>query len=172
MGIARVFQSKVLYPEASVKENIVRAIVARSGFNAIKEFFGLEREKHQEIIEQTQQILKLCGLHSAAEEMPKNLPHGFQRLVGLAVALATKPKLLLLDEPVTGMNVEETDIIAHILKNLHQSGLAMIIVEHNVNFVMRISPRIMVLDYGQKIAEGAPEEIRSNPKVIKAFLGV
>jgi len=171
MGIARVFQSKVLYPEASVKENIVRAIVARSGFNEIKDFFGLERRKHQVILEQTQQVLELCGLYSATGELPKNLPHGFQRLVGLAVALATKPKLLLLDEPITGMSLEESDIIARILENLHQSGLTIIMVEHNVNFVMRICHRIMVLDYGQKIAEGTPQEIRRNPEVIKAFLG-
>jgi ABC-type branched-subunit amino acid transport system ATPase component len=170
-GIARVFQTRVLYTEASVKENVARALFARSGVNGIKDLLGVENKKHQWSGEQTQQILKLCGLDSVAEELPKNLPHGFQRLVGLGIALASKPELMLLDEPVTGMSFEEMDIIADILEKLHQSGLTIAIVEHNVNFVMRLCRRIMVLNYGEKIAEGTPGEISSNPKVIEAFLG-
>lgn len=171
LGIARVFQARVLYSGTSVKDNIDRVVAVKAGFSGFKDFLGFEKRKHQWVSEQAQHMLKLCGLQSVADELPPNLPHGFQRVLGLAVALAAKPRLLLLDEPVTGMSIEEMNVIAEILEKLHQGGLAMIIVEHNVNFIMRLCPRIAVLDYGRKIAEGSPREIRSNPKVIEAFLG-
>lgn len=171
LGISRVFQATVLFSEATVKENIMRALVARSGFSDIKDFIGLERKKHQWMDEQTQMILRLCGIEAVGAELAKSLPYGFQRLLGLAMALAAKPKLLLLDEPVAGMSVEEMAIIGDILLKLHRNGMTMIIVEHNVNFIMRLCPRIIVLNYGQRIAEGTPAEIRTNPKVIEAFLG-
>ena len=171
LGVGRVFQTRILYTESSVKENVARSFVPRSGFNGIKDLLSLEKKKHQWVNDETQQILTLCGLDPVAEELPKNLPHGFQRLLGFAMALATKPELILLDEPVTGMSIEEMNIIGDMLEKIHKSGLTIIIVEHNVNFVMRLCPRILVLNYGEKIAEGTPEEIRNNPNVIEAFLG-
>lgn len=154
-----------------MRENIARALVARSGFSDLRDFLGLDRTKHQWMDEQSQLVLRLCGLDGVAGELAKNLPYGFQRLLGLAMALAARPRLLLLDEPVAGMSLEEMSIIGDILLRLHQNGMTMIIVEHNVNFIMRLCPRIMVLNYGQKIVEGTPAEIRTNPKVIEAFLG-
>lgn len=171
LGVSRVFQATVLFSEATVRENVTRAVVARAGFNGIKDLFLLEKRKHQWTNSQAGTILTLCGLESASEELAKNLPYGFQRLLGLAMALAGRPKLLLLDEPVTGMSAEERETIAGILIKLRDRGMTMIVVEHNVDFIMRLCSRIMVLNYGEKIAEGSPEEIRNNPKVIEAFLG-
>lgn len=171
IGIARVFQATVLYSEATVRENVARSLVARAGFSGVKDLFGMEKKKHLWVSEQTQEVLSVCGLGAVVEEVARNLPYGFQRLLGLAMALASRPRLLLLDEPVAGMSIEEMDVIADLLKQLHRLGLSMILVEHNVNFIMRLCPRIIVLDYGKKIAEGTPKEIRRNPAVIEAFLG-
>jgi branched-chain amino acid transport system permease protein len=171
LGVGRVFQTGVLYNEADVEENIARALLAKAECNGVKDLFGLEKKKHQWIAEQTQEVLKLCSLEPVSKELAKNLPFGFQRLLGLAMALAPKPKLLLLDEPVSSMNAAERDVIASIYRELQKHGLTMVVVEHNVSFVMQLCTRIMVLNYGVKIAEGSPEEIRKNPKVIESFLG-
>ena len=171
LGVSRVFQATALFSEATVRENVTRALFARAGFNVIKDLLKLENKKHEWTETQARTILKLFGLESASEELAKNLPYGFQRLLGLAMALAGRPKLLLLDEPVAGMSAEEREIIADILIKLRENGMTMIVVEHNVDFIMRLCSRIMVLNYGEKIAEGNPEEIRNNPKVIEAFIG-
>lgn len=171
LGISRLFQAAILYNEVPVRENIERALVARASFKGFRDLLGLERNKHQWVSHQTEQVLSLFRLEPIADEVPKNLPHGFQRLVGLAMALAPKPSLLLLDEPVGGMSVEEMEIIEKILKRLNQNGLTMIIVEHNVNFVVNLCHRVLVLDYGEKIAEGTPEQVMNNPRVVEAFLG-
>jgi branched-chain amino acid transport system permease protein len=171
LGLSRLFQAAILYNEARVQVNIARALAARAGFNIFQDLFGLEKHKHRWVAVQTEQVLRLFGLERIAEEVPKNLPHGFQRLVGMAMAMASKPSLLLLDEPVGGMSVEEREIIETIIKRLNQQGISMIIVEHNVNFVLNLCHRIIVLDYGEKIAEGAPEEVMNNTKVIDAYIG-
>ncbi len=171
LGISRVFQATVLFSEATVRENVTRALVARAGFSGIRDLLMLEKKKHEAIDSQARTILRLCGLDSGSEEAAKNLPYGFQRLLGLAMALAAKPKLLLLDEPVAGMSAEERETIAAILLKLREKGITMIVVEHNIDFIMQLCSRIMVLNYGEKIAQGNAEEIRTNSKVIEAFFG-
>ncbi len=171
LGISRVFQATVLYREATVWENVARALIAHSEWSGTKDFFGLERKRQHGIEEQVRTLLKLHGLETASDELARNLPYGFQRLLGLAMALAARPKLLLLDEPVAGMSVEERKTIADILLKLQRSGMAMIIVEHNMDFILHLCPRIVVLNFGEKIAEGGPEAIQNNPRVVQAFLG-
>ena len=171
LGLSRVFQATVLFSEATVRENVARVLAARAGLNGIRDLLLLEKKKHESTDTQARSILRLCGLESASEETAKNLPYGFQRLLGLAMALSARPRLLLLDEPVAGMSAEEREIIAAILLKLRERGMTMIVVEHNIDFIMQLCSRIMVLNYGEKIAEGTPEEVRANPRVIEAFLG-
>jgi branched-chain amino acid transport system ATP-binding protein/branched-chain amino acid transport system permease protein len=170
-GVARVFQSTILFRESTVRGNVVRALLGHAGFGGPRDLLGLERARDEWVEAETAEILELCGLAAVADEIPSNLPHGFQRMVALAMALVARPRLLLLDEPVTGMSVEEMGVMASALEGLRDKGLTMIVVEHNVNFVMRLCPRVLVLSYGRKITEGTPQEVKGDPEVIRSFLG-
>jgi len=131
---------------------------------------ALRREKAT--CEKALQILDSVGLAQLADELAVNLPHGNQRLLGLAIALATQPQLLLLDEPVTGMNAEEVASMLSVIKTLRdEKGITTILVEHNMRAVMSLCDMICVLSFGKKLAEGLPKEIAENPAVIEAYLG-
>lgn len=171
LGISRVFQASKLFNDSTVRENIARALIAGGKFNAFKDFFGMQGRSNAWVSRNTQLILEMFDFLPISEQKPKNLPHGFQRLVGLAMALASRPKLLLLDEPVSGMSFEEIEIVRETLQKINRSGLTIIVVEHNVNFVTSLCQNIVVLDHGHKIAQDTPERVMSNPTVIEAFLG-
>ena len=111
------------------------------------------------------------GLAQFKDELASNLPHGQQRALGIGIALATNPKLLLLDEPATGMNLKETETLMKQIKQLRDRDITIVLVEHNMKAIMNLCDRIVVLNYGRKIAEGSPQEIRGNPQVIEAYLG-
>jgi len=172
-GLARTFQNIRLFSQMTVLENVMIGRHCRTKafiFGAILRTKATMREE-KEIVERSLQILEKVGLQDSIDEYAKNLPYGAQRRLEIARALATDPSLLLLDEPAAGMNPQETLALDDLINEISDDGLAILLIEHDMKLVMSLSDRIYVVDYGKKIAEGKPAEIRSNPDVIKAYLG-
>jgi branched-chain amino acid transport system ATP-binding protein len=174
LGIARTFQNTRLFLNMTVLENVMigRHCRSRAGvFGAVTRDSSTTREE-QQIIDFSYEVLVKVGLTDQVNEMAKNLPYGAQRRLEIARAMATEPFLLLLDEPAAGMNPRETYELRELIDRIrNDEGISILMIEHDMKMVMGISDRIFVLDYGEKIAEGTPEEIRDNPAVIKAYLG-
>ncbi len=173
-GIARVFQHDTSFRSFTVLENVIVGLHLQSQINVAGILFGgasaLKREKVK--FEEALELLQFVGLARYADELAVNLPHGSQRLLGLAIALAVRPQLLLLDEPLAGMNTEEVAGMLSIVRALRdEKGITSILVEHNMKAVMSLCDRICVLSFGRKIAEGLPKEIAENQAVIEAYLG-
>lgn len=170
-GLSRTFQAVVLYPEVTVSENVLRGASFLTGAKFWGSLFRTSLGGYREARRNTDLLLNSLDLSSFRNELPGNLPFGLQRQVQIAITLATDPEVILLDEPVSGMNPAEANRIADLIRGVRDSGITPVIVEHNMNFVMNLCERIVVLDHGIKIAEGLPEEIRSNSAVIQAYLG-
>ena len=173
-GIARTFQNIRLFSERSVLENVKIAYHGRTKYTVAEAVLRLGRyaKEEREIEERAKKLLKIFRLESQAAELAKNLPYGAQRRLEIARALAAKPKLLLLDEPAAGMNPQETRELMDMIRWIRdQFNLTVLLIEHDMSLVMGICERIYVLEYGQIIAAGTPEEIRQNPEVIRAYLG-
>ncbi|HYF90730.1 MAG TPA: ABC transporter ATP-binding protein [Symbiobacteriaceae bacterium] len=174
LGISRTFQNIRLFKALSALENIMVGmhIHLQSGLWSTIFKTPAERREEREAAREAVRLLDYVGLRHFANEAAGNLPYGAQRRLEIARALATKPKLLLLDEPKAGMNPKETDQMMEDIRRLRDDlGITIVLIEHDMKLVMAISDRIAVLDYGTKIAEGTPEEIRRNPRVIEAYLG-
>ena len=172
-GLARTFQNIRLFPKMTVLENVMIGRHCRTKafiFGAIFRTAATRREE-QNILATSYSILEKVGLAGHADEFADNLSYGAQRKLEIARALATEPLLLLLDEPAAGMNPQETMDLDLLIKQISNEGQAILLIEHDMQLVMSLSDRIFVMDYGKKIAEGAPAEIRTNPEVIKAYLG-
>ncbi len=172
-GLARTFQNIRLFSKMTVLENVMIGRHCRTKafiFGAIFRNKETLREE-QGILETSYAILEKVGLENFADEFADNLPYGAQRRLEIARALATEPLLLLLDEPAAGMNPQETISLEHLIKQISREGQAILLIEHDMKLVMSLSDRIFVMDYGKKIAQGTPLEIRENPAVIKAYLG-
>ena len=172
-GFARTFQNLRLFGRLSVRDNIIAGMVAKSNVNFFDSLFNTKKKKefYKEAEKKSEELLHLLNLWPQRYELANNLPYGSQRRLEIARALATDPKLLLLDEPAAGMNGSETEQLAGIIKKLQAMGQTILLIEHDMKFVMNICERLYVLSYGQLIAKGRPEEVSKNEDVIKAYLG-
>ncbi len=172
-GLVRTFQGTNLFQHKTVLENLIIAhhLQVQSGIFALLGNSAQAKADEEAARKGSLEILGYMGLADLKDEMAHNLPHGHQRALGVAIALSARPKLMLLDEPLTGMNPEESRRFIGLIRGLRDRGISLMVVEHDMKAIMGLSDRIVVLNYGRKIAEGPPQEVQNNREVIEAYLG-
>jgi len=172
LGIVRTFQLNPLFANFTVLQNVSASFHLHPRSSLLDIYFNTKTYRRNEayILEQSLEILGLVGLDKVKDELAKNLPHGYQKMLGIARALAVKPKLLLLDEPIAGMNPDEIDFTMAGIRKTRKQGTTIVVVEHNMQ-IMDLCDRVVVINFGHKIAEGLPKEVTENKEVIQAYLG-
>ncbi|MCP4981613.1 MAG: ABC transporter ATP-binding protein [Gammaproteobacteria bacterium] len=171
LGIVRTFQETTLFQELTVFENALVGCHINARTDLFSAIFGLDRKKQKAAEEKVMEVLDFMGLSDRKNQLASELPLGSQRALAISVALVSEPKLMLMDEPFAGMNPEETNHMMDLTRKVQESGITIVLVEHDMKAVMGLCHYLTVLNFGQLLAEGTPEEIRNNDKVIEAYLG-
>lgn len=171
LGVVRTFQETTLFQEMTVFENALVGTHIRGRTDVFSAILGLDRKKQEQAGEQVMEVLEFMGLTDRKDQLASELPLGSQRALALSIALVSEPKLMLMDEPFAGMNPEETNHMMDLTKKVRDSGVTIVLVEHDMKAVMGLCNYLTVLNFGQVLAQGSPEEIRNNDKVIEAYLG-
>jgi len=173
-GIARTFQNIRLFPTMTALENVLVGADAQHSTGIFSALFRLPKHRREEEAghQQAMELLRFMGLSRKADELAANLSYGDQRRLEIARAMATQPKLICLDEPAAGFNPQEKRVLMDLIRKVRDQGFTVLLIEHDMRLVMGVTDRIVVLEFGKKIAEGTPAEIRDNPAVIAAYLGV
>ena len=171
MGIVRTFQETTLFQELTVFDNALVGTHIKSRSNVFSAVLGLDRLKQQAASDKVMEVLEFMGLVERKDQLASELPLGSQRALALAIALVSEPKLMLMDEPFAGMNAEETNHMMELTRKVRESGISIVLVEHDMKAVMGLCNYLTVLNFGKLLAEGTPDEIRNNDRVIDAYLG-
>ena len=171
LGIVRTFQETTLFQELSVFDNILIGTHNTMRLNVFSAILGLDRDQENQAVRSAMQMLDFMGLVERKQQLASELPLGSQRALAIAIALVSKPRLLLMDEPFAGMNPGETSRMMELTRKVRESGVTIVLVEHDMKAVMGLCDQLTVLNFGSLLAQGTPEQVRSNPEVVSAYLG-